>query len=97
MYIADGKKDNSCTFSKSPLKNSSALPAQLWVLQLVLWLESPGHLLPPPKGAGLIHERERDWVPPPQALLQDDHPPQPPQLPCPAKSMQMLMVTIYPN
>ena len=36
MYIADGKKDNSCTFSKSPLKNSSALPAQLWVLQLVL-------------------------------------------------------------
>lgn len=51
--------------------------------------EEPEQYCPPPDGAGLLQERDRDLVPPPQFLLQLPQLPQPPQFPFTARPVQL--------
>jgi hypothetical protein len=57
------------------------LLGQLWVLQAWLLIASPTHCFPPPCGLGLVQVLERDWLPPPQLMLQSPYEPQTDQPP----------------
>ena len=50
------------------------LPGQGWVLHLPYCKACPSlpQLRPPFAGGGLVHERERFWIPVPQVKLQED-------------------------
>lgn len=55
------------------------------VLQSSKSAELPGQSNPPLAGLGLVQNRERDLLPPPQVFVQDPHVAQAPQLPSTAK------------
>ena len=59
----------------------SCLLGHWCVLHGTVSMAAPTHGSPPFWGAGLLHERHRDFVPPPQVLVQEpntDQGPQPP-------------------
>ena len=64
------------------------------MLQEVELVPDPAHWLPPWRGAGLLQERLRDLLPPPQEWLHVPQPPQPPQLPCTATVIVVIDVVI---
>ena len=51
------------------------------ILQLVVAVPDPAHAAPPCAGAGLLHERDRDFVPGPQVSEQEPYAPQLDHLP----------------
>ena len=64
-------------------------PPQVKVLQDWISEDEFEQLAPPKAGAGLLQERARFWVPPPQVWEHEDHVPQVPQLPSVAKLTQL--------
>lgn len=80
--------------SASIPKTSRTLPGQPFVLQATESVELPQQLFPPYIGVGLLQERDRVLVPPPQVTGQYPQPPQLPQPPCTEMKKRILYLCI---
>lgn len=74
------------------------LLGQLWVLHVCEDVDMSGQSAPPYCGAGLLHVRVLDWIPPPQVTVQLPQLPQAAQLPSTVKmklTFQLFVTVIF--